>query len=134
VNPQTTRRQFAVFALTGVLGFLIDVSVLYVLMWLGLNFLSARFGSFLCAVTTTWLINRLKTFRTAQRPSAREFIRYLAAMSVGGVVNYAASYAAIKTLPEQSLRGVIAVAVGSLLGLTLNFAASKFWVFSHGRE
>ena len=133
MTPSTTSRQFAIFAITGGVGFLVDVGVLYLLIRLGASFLLARAASFLCAVATTWLVNRRTTFAIASRPSLREFFGYLAAMSIGGSINYASSYLIVQMMPQQSLISVAAVAIGSLLGLSVNFAVSKFWVFRYRR-
>ena len=81
------------FAVGGVVGFVVDSGVLYVLIAFGLNPYAARVPSFLAAATSTWLVNRYWTFadRRGARRSA-EWTRYLAAMLAGGVVNYLSSH------------------------------------------
>lgn len=130
-----TRGQLARFLVAGVMGFLVDSGVLYLTLWLGLGYFAGRGVSFFCAVWTTWQINRRYTFVASLRQSVwAEWWRYLAAMSVGGGVNYAAYSAVVSLLPPASWLPVLAVAAGSVAGLTVNFATAKWWVFRRARS
>ena len=126
-----TRGELLRFAGAGVAGLACDVAVLYLALACGLNLYPARLLSFLSAVTLTWLINRRYTFAGASvpPPSWREFGRYLGAMLGGGAVNYAVSVACVLLLPPWRLTPMLAVAAGSLAGMTLNFISAKFLVF-----
>jgi putative flippase GtrA len=129
-----TRRQMARFACAGVAGLAVDVAVLYLALALGLGFYAGRVVSFLCAVFATWRINRRYTFAGenagAGRVAAwREWWLYLAAMTAGGLVNYAAYGAAIALGPRVALMPMAAVAIGSLAGMAVNFASAKLLVF-----
>jgi putative flippase GtrA len=126
------RRQFAFFATAGAVAFIVDAGVLYVALAIGMGPFAGRALSFSCAVVTTWLINRTFTFRPPEgRGLLAEFIHYLAAMSVGAVVNYGVYSVAILTLPRSTWSPLIAVAVGVGAGLVFNFIGAKFWVFRH---
>jgi putative flippase GtrA len=127
-------REFAYFVLTGIVGFIVDVSVLYGLRAVGLPFWCARLVSFASAVLTTWLLNRSLTFRVQQHASSRELLKYFAAMSLGGSINYLASYLTYSWISTTQGAQAIAVAIGSLLGLAVNFTNSKYLVFSAGRR
>ena len=126
-------RQLLRFGVVGVLGLLVDVAVLYLGLWLGLGYYAGRMLSFLCAVWVTWRCNRRYTFIRAHgagSPSPwREWCRYLAAMALGGGVNFAAYSAALLVLPPGAWLGAAAVAIGSLAGMSVNFISAKFFVF-----
>ncbi|MGV2288030.1 GtrA family protein [Trinickia sp. YCB016] len=135
------RKQLVRFGIAGVAGFLVDAGVLYLMLALGLGYYAGRVVSFLCAVFATWQINRHYTFTpranveavtTARRPSLwKEWWQYLLAMSGGGAVNYAAYSATVFLLHPMRFLPLLAVAVGSVAGLGVNFLSAKFWVFRH---
>lgn len=123
--------QFLLFCIGGVIGFVVDAGILRLLVsGLGIDAYLARLASFLVAVTATWLWNRHNTFRGTRRYGLLgEWSRYLLAMSGGFVVNYAA-YAALYTFfgivqeyPE------LGVAAGSVAGLAVNYASSRWWIY-----
>lgn len=131
-----TRREMARFAVAGVAGLAVDVAVLYLALALGLGFYAGRAVSFLCAVFATWQINRRYTFAGADGGSDapalslwRQWCLYLAAMTGGGMVNYAAYSAAIAFGPRVVWLPMAAVAIGSLAGMAVNFASAKLLVF-----
>ncbi|MEX3954893.1 GtrA family protein [Trinickia sp. EG282A] len=129
------RHQLTRFLVAGVMGFLVDTGVLYLMLWLGLGYFAGRAISFLCAVWTTWQFNRRYTFAPSRHQSIwAEWWRYLAAMSAGGGVNYAAYSGAVSLLRPAPWLPVLAVAVGSVAGLVVNFATAKWWVFRRARS
>jgi putative flippase GtrA len=124
------RRQLLLFAGAGVAGFLVDAGVLYLALDAGVGYFSGRAVSFLCAVWVTWQINRRFTFVAKPNESVwQEWWRYLAGMSGGGAVNYAAYSIIVITLDGRALLPAYAVAAGSLAGMAVNFIAAKWWVF-----
>lgn len=124
------QRQLVRFAFAGGVGFLVDAGVLYLMLWLGLGYYAGRAVSFLCAVWATWQINRRYTFTSTRRRSPlSEWWRYLAAMSAGGGVNYAAYSSVVALLRPAPWLPLFAVAAGSIAGLAINFATAKWWVF-----
>jgi putative flippase GtrA len=124
------RSQLLRFVIAGVVGFVVDAGILYLALALGMGFFFGRVVSFLCAVWTTWRINRRYTFNTLREHSVWvEWWRYLTAMSLGGLVNYAAYSGAVLSLRGYPFLPVIGVAIGSIAGLAVNFIAAKLWVF-----
>lgn len=122
--------QFMRFAAAGVAGLAVDMLVLYLGMELGLGKYLGRVVSFLAAVWVTWQINRRYTFNGAGDGSLwREWWRYLLAMAGGGLVNYAAYCGALAWFAEAPLLPQLAVAIGSLAGMAVNFISAKFFVF-----
>jgi putative flippase GtrA len=118
------------FAIAGVIGFLVDAGVLYGMLALGAGYFVGRAVSFVAAVWSTWQFNRRFTFVAGSNRSAwAEWWYYLAAMLAGGAVNYAAYSAAILVLPKNALLPLIAVGIGSLAGMAVNFVSAKLVVF-----
>lgn len=124
------RGQLVGFLIAGTVGFLVDAGVLYLALAAGLGYFAGRAVSFLCAVWITWQLNRCFAFRRSRRESAwREWWRYLAAMSAGGLVNYGAYSATVLHFERMPLLALVAVAAGSIAGMIVNFASAKLWVF-----
>ena len=142
MNPPSAREaararggEFLRFGAVGVAGFVVDTATLTLALNIPfLNLYSGRAISYLVAATTTWTLNRRFTFTGIsrdgrKRPVAAQWLRFLGANAVGGVVNYAV-YAAIVTYTAiGAVWPVLGVAAGSVAGLGFNFTASKFWVF-----
>jgi putative flippase GtrA len=126
-----TRHALGLFALAGIGGLGVDTLVCYAGLALGLPFSLARLISFLCAVYFTWQVNRRWTFAADTVPPASwmEWWRYLGAMLGGGAVNYLVSAVAVYFLPAWPLTPLLAVAAGSLAGMSLNFISARLLVF-----
>ncbi len=90
-----------------------------------------RLVSFALAVLTTFVCNKFFTF--ANRESGltlpREFGRYFFAMIAGGSANYASYAALVYFVDIVAAWPVIGVAIGSVVGLAINFALAKNWIF-----
>jgi putative flippase GtrA len=126
--------QFLRFALIGTGGFLVDSAVLYGAMHLlALGYYGGRVLSWLAAATFTWAMNRRFTFND-NRPALKQWAAFLAAQSVGGLVNYGVYAALVATVPLIKTYYVIGVGAGSLVGLVFNFSSSKWVVFRKRRH
>lgn len=126
-------RQFLLFCIAGTLGFLVDAGVVSLLVnGFGWNPYLGRLVSFLCAVAATFVFNRRLTFATARRQSLwRQWSQYLFAMTGGFIVNYGAYALLVYRFALVREWPVIGVAVGSVLGLAVNFLGARYWVFRH---
>jgi putative flippase GtrA len=124
------------FGVVGVIGFLVDAGVLMLLTGpLTLNAYLARVPSFLMGATSTWLCNRYWTFADRRGPDRlREWSRYMAAMLVGGLVNYGTFALAFATVDAVSAMPVIGVALGSVAGMFVNYASSSRLIFGGDRQ
>lgn len=123
-------RQFVLFCISGVIGFLVDAGIVqWLVVGLGGDPYLSRMISFLCAMTATWLFNRRYTFAPRGEPLWREWLRYSVAMLGGFVVNYAIYAGLVYAVPLVRAWPVIGVAAGSLAGLVVNYASSRWWVF-----
>jgi putative flippase GtrA len=126
-------RTYLWFGLTGVLGFLVDAGVLHSLVsGSNTNLYLARACSFTCAATTTWIMNRIVTFAAPQRRAralAAEWTAYLAASLGGGGVNYLVFALAVRLSPPLRQTPTIAVALGTLAGMSFNYLMYSRYVF-----
>lgn len=122
--------RFLRFCLVGTVGFVVDAGLLQALVTLaGANPFAARVASFLAAATFTWRLNRRFTFSVGQAASSREWAGYVAAMTLGAVVNYGAFAATLLLSPFARHQPWIGVAVGSIAGLAVNYLTSSRIVF-----
>jgi putative flippase GtrA len=126
------RTEIVRFGISGVAGFIVDAGIVVLFTReLGLGPIVAQFIAFTVAVTITWFINRYWTF--AEHASERwlhEWARYVAANSVGAVVNNGIYGVLVLTSTMFSTNPVVAVATGSLAGMIFNFTSSKLVVFN----
>ena len=141
-NGRETRGRYRIeqqlvrFAAIGTLAFLVDAATLYFALGvLGLDKYSGRVLSFLVAATFTWAMNRRFTFPEARdAPMARQWLEFLAANGVGGLVNYGVYALLVTYVDVVAAHPVLGVAAGSLAGMTFNFGASRGWVFRRRRS
>ncbi|MBD8525348.1 GtrA family protein [Pseudomarimonas arenosa] len=132
------RRQFLWFAVSGALAFLLDAGIVQGLVsLLAVDPYSARLVSVACAMVFTWLFNRSITF-AGIRPEGQglitEFLRYVGTQTGGLIVNYTTYSIVLWLLPWTKTWPVVAVAAGSIAGLSVNFLAAKRLVFERGRR
>lgn len=124
-------RQLLAFSIVGAVGFVIDSSVLYAAIALGLGLAGGRVVSYLAAVTVTWALNRRYTFADrSQRALLQQWARFAFTQLAGASVNLGSYYLLLHT--NRALVAhwpVLAVAVGSLAGLSINFVVAKVYVF-----
>jgi putative flippase GtrA len=125
------RKQILLFAISGVLGFVVDAGIVqFLVRELSANPYWARIVSFLAAATTTWSFNRRYTFAGHGGGSRRrELVRYLIAMAFGFALNYGAYVACVLFWPLVRHWPAIGVAAGSVAGAVVNFLSSKYWIF-----
>lgn len=122
------------FAIIGTLGMPVDAGMLWLMTHhAGLNPYSGRIVSWLCGVTFTWMGNRYFTFaeRRARGPAgaAREWLRFLTANAVGGLVNVGLYATLVRYAPPPFDNLYVALVAGVLAGLVFNFTLSRTMVF-----
>lgn len=127
---RTDTSTFARFCGFGAIGFVVDASVLTLLVngfdW---NHYTARVVSFALAVTVTWLLNRTWAFaRTANARS--EYARYFVVQGIGAAINLGTYVAVIEIFPGLAKIPVVPLAVGAAPALVFNFLASRSLVFT----
>ncbi|MBI5330550.1 MAG: GtrA family protein [Betaproteobacteria bacterium] len=118
--------RFLRFCAAGTLGYAVDAGLLQALAGLaGANPYAARALSFLAAASVTWRVNRRYTFRVEQPPSRDEWGRYVALMGLGALVNYGVFALGIHASEFLRARLWLAVALGSVAGLGVNYLSSR---------
>lgn len=123
-------KRFIRFCIAGTIGFVVDAGVLELLVRaLDASPYVARIGSFVCAATVTWWINRHYTFGSTKAPTRAEWLGYVGLMVGGAAVNYGvfAAYVAWWDTGRRMLW--LGVALGSVAGLAVNFLTSSRLVF-----
>ncbi len=131
VQKLSSNSSFWRFCLVGAGGLLVDTATLYALMGAGISSGRARLASFLLAVIFTWVLNRRFTFAPARHGSLPgEAVRYLATMSLGGVLNLVVYAWVVRQWPDPSWTPALGVALGSAVGLSANYLCARWWVFA----
>jgi putative flippase GtrA len=134
--------QFGMFGMVGLVGFVVDTSTVYALLYawrwaMGPDVAAlpalyiAGLAAYFTAATSTWLCNRLWTFRHLARtdPWHVQWRRFLTA-NLGGFVINRGLYALLVTFVGVAAREpVLAVFAGGVAGMTLNFNLSRKLVF-----
>jgi putative flippase GtrA len=121
--------QFLRFGAVGGCGFVVDNATVYGLRnWLGIY--GAGIAAFGTAATVTWLLNRIWTFRgQGSGPAHRQWLLFVAANSLGFVLNRGTFALLVTFSPTAYDNPVIAVFAGTLAGMFLNFHLSRRLVF-----
>ena len=122
--------QIVRFGVVGSLGFLWDTGTVYATRpFVGL--LPAIILGFLVAATMNWVLNRIWTFRDHEShiPLLRQWLLFMAANSLGFVLNRGTVTILVLTVPLCRSEPVLALAAGSGAGLLANFTLSQRYVF-----
>ena len=122
--------QFVVFGMVGVIGFLVDTAVVYATR-APLGLYVAGTLAYAVAVTTTWWLNRVWTFRGLGRalPAARQWATFVAASVPGLCLNLGTYFVLVTVVPVCDTHPVIAIAAGAVAGMFANFTLSRTVVF-----
>lgn len=119
------------FTVVGAAGFVVDTSVLYAALYLGLGLYAGRGLSYLVAVTFTWLLNSRYTFeRRAAVNRFRQWRRFAVSQLSGATINLGVYAGLVHMSRYCADRPVIGVAAGSLAGLMVNFLVARRFVFA----
>jgi putative flippase GtrA len=126
---RTMAVQFLRFGVVGVFGFVVDTAVVYAARhWLGL--LGAGVLSFFVAASANWFLNRVWTFKGQHAGRMHhQWIRFIGCNLVGFVLNRGTFAILIGLFPICVHYPVLAVAAGSVAGLSVNFTLSRRVVY-----
>jgi dolichol-phosphate mannosyltransferase len=114
------------FLLVGVSGVLVNVAVLTLLLRAGVAGKHAIALAIGVSMLWNFALNRRFSFSYARDASlGRQFLGFVAACSVGAVVNYFTTLQVLKAIPYEQ----VAALVGVLAGTCFNFIASRFVIF-----
>ena len=122
--------QLLKFGTVGGLGFLWDTSTVYLLR-IFIGFTAATLAAYFVAATMNWVLNRLWTFRGRGSRDGlfRQWLNFLGANGLGFVLNRSTVFALAWSSPFCLAHPVVALAAGSLAGMTANFTLSRRLVF-----
>jgi putative flippase GtrA len=128
-------RRVCSFALVGTIAFIVDASVLCVVLPLTGEYL-ARIPSFLGGASVAWLLNRRLTFH--DRPSghsrARELVLYTALMVLGALINVGVYALLVANQPLAASFPVLAAAAGTLCAMLVNLSTSSLLLYRLKQE
>ena len=130
LNPNL--RRFALFALVGTLGFVVESStILSLVLYAQASPMSAKFIAFPIAVLVTWILNRYLTFTTGRknRPLS-ELFKYFQTAIGGMLVNLLAFFTVLTINQNAIIVIFLATASGALAGLLVNYLGCSYFVFS----
>jgi putative flippase GtrA len=118
------------FAVVGTFGFAADALVLLTLTSaFDVQPLPARIGSFTCAATLTYLLNRRFTFEYSGRGAFGLWPRYMLTTGIGAVINISVYHAWIGFAGTSPFQLVVGSAIGSVTALFFNYFVSRTLVF-----
>jgi putative flippase GtrA len=127
--------QIPSFAAIGLFGYCVDAGVTYACAkYFGLSPELARPPGFILATIVNFALNRAITFRHADAPLMRAFLRYWLVAGAGLIVNYAVYSACVFASPLVGVTvtpGVLPlfVAAGSGVAMAATFAGFRFFAF-----
>jgi putative flippase GtrA len=124
-----TLKQFLRFGVVGGMGFVVDTTVVYLLLD-GVGVYWAGALAYPVAATFNWAVNRIWTFRGQGTGSAAaQWRRFLAVNLLGFALNRGTYFVLVTISPFIAAHPVFAVAAGAIAGMAVNFDLSRRLVF-----
>jgi dolichol-phosphate mannosyltransferase len=120
--------QLMQFLVVGAMGTVVNLTALTALIALAIPTKVAVGTAIFLSMCFNFVLNRRFSFSGARgQPWIRQFAAFLAASSLGALVNYASVVFVLARVPH--LRPQFAALVGVAVGTALNFVASRYLVF-----
>ncbi|MFN2747169.1 MULTISPECIES: GtrA family protein [Bacillus] len=113
------------FGTVGVGNTLIDFGVFFLLTSLHVPYLIAQIFSYSAGVANSYIWNRTWTFQVKEKAHGKEVFRFI-------IINLAASamtFLLLYALQQRGLSLVISKIAATVLGMAVNFAGNRLWVF-----
>jgi len=125
-------RSLTFFAMIGIVGFLVDASLLKLfIVLIEDDPILGRTLYFPVAVTVTWLLNRRYTFVPKYMSLFREWISYVVVNSVGLTINLLVFMAVVFAFDAAKSYPIATLGIASLVAMFFNFFGSKYFVFKN---
>lgn len=124
------------FGVVGALAFVINASLVWVLMhtpYFAQSHIKAKFVATVVAILFSWVANRLWTFRDKrQENKRRELVQFLVANGIGMAIELGCLFFSYYVLGLQSATAsfISGTIIGTILGTIFRYFAYRFWVFS----
>jgi dolichol-phosphate mannosyltransferase len=123
--------QLMQFLAVGALGMVVNLLVLTLLLTIAVPARPAVAAAIFVSMLFNFALNRRFSFSFARRgPWPQQLFRFVAASSVGALVNYGLTVFLIRQFP--TLAPQLAAVVGVVAATALNFTASRYLVFRAG--
>lgn len=126
-------RQFIKFGVVGAICSLIDWGVFFLIKFLtgwqvqSLKQLIKAF-SFIISASSSYILNRKWTFRSAERAIAKQALKFYLVATVGLILNNIIFYFATGVIHLRDIYGLL---IATLIVMFWNFSANKIWVFKN---
>jgi dolichol-phosphate mannosyltransferase len=122
---------FLQFVAVGASGTVVNLLIVYLMLFLGLSEASALAGGIVVSLTSNFLLNRRFTFSYArERNPWTQFAGFVGASLVGMAVNYGvALYLVSFVLPDRPSSVYLAALAGIASGMLFNFLGNRYVVF-----
>lgn len=111
------------FLIAGSVGFIVDLSILNLMLKLGSGSVCGRIASFSAAVLFTFFINKNFTFQNNGNITT-QFNKYIIGSLFGFSINWILYFAGLKFLSPQ-----VSLIIASAGAMVINFISYKFIVF-----
>ncbi|UCE60844.1 MAG: glycosyltransferase family 2 protein [Phycisphaerales bacterium] len=122
--------QIGMFCAVGTSGMIVDLTLMTLLMYVGMAFPLARIASIAVAMVSNFFLNRWMTFlRARQGDWSRQLPKFVAACSLGLVINWSISNALWILIPSLRWAYQLFCVVGIITGTASNYILSKYVVF-----
>ena len=120
--------QFIKFALVGVVNTLVNLAVLYILTDIfGIYYLVSAVFAFLIAVTNSFLLNKMWTFKESiSYRASSKYIKFVLISVIALIINLIILYVLVE---YYSIWYIYAQIVGVVSNLIINFFGNKLWTF-----
>jgi len=119
--------QLGKFCTVGAFGYVVNLAVYAALLHAGLHYLLAATCSFLVAVTSNFIWNRLWTFRDHRGGVAAQGMRFF----VVSLASLGANLAVLHVLITLGAGKFVGQAIAIVLVTPLNFVGNRLWSFRH---
>jgi len=120
--------QFIKFALVGVINTLVNLAVLYILTDIfGIYYLISAIFAFLIAVTNSFILNKLWTFKESiSYKTSSRYIKFVLISVIALVINLIILYILVE---YYAIWYIYAQIIGVCSNLIINFFGNKLWTF-----
>lgn len=133
IKEKFVNRETILYALSGILKFVVGVAIYQVLLYLGVNYKISNVFSLVLGKLFIYIIHKQIVFRSKSENIAefcKEFIRYVFTQGLTGLLDYFGVIFAVEILNWDK---VISKYVLTILVIILNYFISKKMVFKNSQ-
>ena len=117
------------FCVAGILGFLVELSILQIGISMSFGPILPRFVSLPMAIWVTFLVNKNLSFKTEAKTDSNYFPAYFICMLLGAALNFGLYTTAVLSEVTPTISLLLAVAITA----AFNFVMSRF-IFSRSQH